>query len=225
NWKLNNEVDEAVLKEAFPNFNDYVQFVIDLINYYKARKTIFIRIKRIIPKEKDHKHFDEIQEWKEKVFQGPKTGAKFAFNKLEHFYQKLEKFCKKCNHYLYDEQDFKSESETTILSSITIISNNSPEQSKEILAQIQQKGIFDHVIEKYSQIDNNQKEVLFKYENKYHEFLLVVSISKDKQVLISYRNNLSKDYFNYYHVPTGHKEQSENFEKYAIREAKEETDL
>ncbi|CAG8603046.1 1731_t:CDS:2, partial [Dentiscutata heterogama] len=76
-----------------------------------------------------------------------------------------------------------------------------------------------------SNLKKNQKEILFKYENECHEFSLVVPISKDKQVLISCKNNPSKDYFNYYHVSTRYKEQGKNFEKCAIHEAKEETDL
>ncbi|CAG8682009.1 12420_t:CDS:2 [Dentiscutata heterogama] len=60
--KLNDKVDEAALKKAFPNFNDYVQFVSNLINYYEARKSTFNRIERIILKEKDHEQFNEIQE-------------------------------------------------------------------------------------------------------------------------------------------------------------------
>ena len=89
NWQLNTEVDEDAYVEAFPLLTDRIKFIQDLKNYYEARKTIFSRIERILPKEKDHESFDEIQEWRTNTLQGPKTGAKIAFDKLEHYEKKL----------------------------------------------------------------------------------------------------------------------------------------
>ena len=50
---------------------------------------MFSRIERILPKEKDHESFDEIQEWRTNTLQGSKTGAKIAFDKLERYEKKL----------------------------------------------------------------------------------------------------------------------------------------
>ncbi|CAG8792727.1 4514_t:CDS:1, partial [Dentiscutata erythropus] len=63
NWQLNTEVDEDAYVEAFPFLSDRIRFIEDLKNYYGARKIIFSHIERILPKEKDHESFNEIQEW------------------------------------------------------------------------------------------------------------------------------------------------------------------
>ena len=89
NWQLNTEVDEDAYVDAFPFLSDRIKFIQDLKNYYEARKTMFSHIERILPKEKDHESFDEIQEWRTITLQGLKTGAKIAFDKLEHYEKKL----------------------------------------------------------------------------------------------------------------------------------------
>ncbi|CAG8763555.1 24201_t:CDS:2 [Dentiscutata erythropus] len=150
NWQLNSEVDEDAYVEAFPLLIDREKFIEDLKNYYKARKTMFSRIERILPKEKDHESFDEIQEWRTTILQGPKFGAKIALDKsssapvlyycsyCNHF-RKI-KFCKRCKKSINDD-DFDSESnESVTLSSITEGSQKS----------LKNKGIFDDVIKNYS---------------------------------------------------------------------------
>ncbi|CAG8803732.1 20430_t:CDS:1, partial [Dentiscutata erythropus] len=91
NWQLNTEVDEDAYVEAFPLLLDHIKFTEDLKNFYEARKTVFSRIERILPKEKDHESFDDIQEWRTTILQGPKYGAKIALNKLEHYEKKNER--------------------------------------------------------------------------------------------------------------------------------------
>ncbi|CAG8695357.1 24615_t:CDS:2 [Dentiscutata erythropus] len=90
NWQLNTEVDEDTFVEAFPLISEREKFVEDLKNFYEARKTAFSRIERILPKEKEHESFDEIQEWRTTMLHGPKTGAKIALDKLERYEKKMK---------------------------------------------------------------------------------------------------------------------------------------
>ncbi|CAG8794961.1 15174_t:CDS:2 [Dentiscutata erythropus] len=84
NWQLNTEVDEDAYVEAFPFLSDRIKFIQDLKNFYEARKTVFSHIERIFSKS-----FDDIQEWRTTILQGPKSGAKIALDKLERYEKKL----------------------------------------------------------------------------------------------------------------------------------------
>ncbi|CAG8650771.1 19696_t:CDS:2 [Dentiscutata erythropus] len=123
NWQLNTEVDEDAYVEAFPLLSDH------------------------------YESFDGIQEWRTTILQGPKSGAKIAFDKSS--FAPVLYYCPYCNHFRkinfckhckksIDDDDFDSESnESATLSSIIII-------TEEFQKSLKNKGIFDNVIEKYS---------------------------------------------------------------------------
>ena len=67
-----------------------------------------------------------------------------------------------------------------------------------------------------SNLKKKYKEMITSYEIDSREFSLVVPISSKKQIAISKRINPNKDYFDYYHVPTGKKERDEIYKICAI---------
>ncbi|CAG8633223.1 26809_t:CDS:2 [Dentiscutata erythropus] len=74
-----------------------------------------------------------------------------------------------------------------------------------------------------SNLKKKYKEMITTHKIDSREFFLVVPITLKKQILISKRINPNKDYFDYYHVPTGKRKRNETFNEYTIREMKEET--
>ena len=70
------------------------------------------------------------------------------------------------------------------------------------------------------------KKTIDKYEKEIREFSINILVIPQKQVYLSRRNNIVKDYYNYFQCVTGLKEKEDKtFEECAIRETLEEANI
>ncbi|CAG8763550.1 24200_t:CDS:1 [Dentiscutata erythropus] len=76
-----------------------------------------------------------------------------------------------------------------------------------------------------SNLKKKYKEMITTYEIDSREFSLIVPITSKKQIPISKRINPNKDYFEYFHVPTGGKKRDETYDECVRREMEEETGI
>jgi 8-oxo-dGTP pyrophosphatase MutT (NUDIX family) len=81
------------------------------------------------------------------------------------------------------------------------------------------------LVEMNENLKKTSKEIIDRYESEVREFSLLILISDEGKIWISQRINSLKDYFEYWQVAGGRKNNNETFEECAKREAKEETDL
>src|SRR5437868_13377102 len=104
--------------------------------------------------------------------------------------------------------------------------NNLKNLNKETCIEI--KDIVNRIevnMEMNLNLKKNHKATIDFYEYDQCEFSLCLLVNNKKQVWISRRNNITKDYFDHYQATGGKKEPNENYGECALREAKEEADV
>ena len=83
-FELNNEAQSAAFKIGFPEEDERLQFFENLIKYYEAIDTYFNQIDSALPRNKKHKRFREIHEWRNsEVFKKPRQFNFFAKKRVE----------------------------------------------------------------------------------------------------------------------------------------------
>jgi hypothetical protein len=90
NWELSNHVDYQAYEKAFPNKEERLEFLKNLKQYQEAKITEYSLIEKNFPKNRNHKYYYKIQDWRKKIFSGPKRGATMGIQRIEEVIEDLE---------------------------------------------------------------------------------------------------------------------------------------
>jgi hypothetical protein len=82
NWELTNDVNHRALGHAFPDSNECLDFITNLKKFYVARNEIYSDIENKLPKNRKHLLFNDVEEFKKKIFPWPKKGALLDYQYL-----------------------------------------------------------------------------------------------------------------------------------------------
>ncbi|CAG8585427.1 4905_t:CDS:1 [Scutellospora calospora] len=81
-WQVTEEVNHQALTRAFPEQNECLEFIQKLKKYFFIKNEIYSEIESKLPKNRKHKLYPEVQNFKKDKFNWPKKGAVIDYQKL-----------------------------------------------------------------------------------------------------------------------------------------------
>ncbi|CAG8772871.1 1536_t:CDS:1 [Cetraspora pellucida] len=91
NWMLQKDIRQKSFELAFPNSDERLEFMKNLLRYYEVIEKEYDDVDKIIPLDRNHAFYFKMQEWKSKVLSGPLNGASNDVTNLEKLIKKLER--------------------------------------------------------------------------------------------------------------------------------------
>ena len=90
NWKLSNDIEQRAFTKAFPNKEERLEFMQNLLLYKKLIASLYAEVETNLPRNRKNPNYYAAREFKEKVMNEPKKGNEFSISRVDDLIQELE---------------------------------------------------------------------------------------------------------------------------------------